>query len=125
VTPASAVTAPALGVAPLTRLFRALGDETRLRMVALLAHGELCGCHFETALGVGQPNVSRHLGVLRAAGVVVSRREGPWVYYAIAPQAHAATAAMLSAVIEAFGAARAVRADHARLRRACGPDACR
>jgi len=117
-------TANALGVKPLTRLFRALGDETRLRIVALLAHGELCVCHIERALGLSQPNVSRQLGVLRMSGVVDARRDGTWVYYRIAAQDHAAVATMLATLTETFGAARAIRADHAKLRKACGPDAC-
>ena len=54
-------------VRQLTRLLKALGDETRLRMVALLAHGELCVCHLESALELSQPTASRHLAVLRAA----------------------------------------------------------
>ena len=114
-----------LGVRPLTRLFRALGDETRLRIVALLSHGELCVCHLEAALALSQPTASRQLGVLRAAGVVDSRREGSWVYYALAPQEHAAVAAMLDALVAAFGAERAIRIDHARLRKSCGPGACK
>jgi ArsR family transcriptional regulator len=113
------------GVRPLTKLFRALGDETRLRIVALLSHGELCVCHIEKALDLSQPNVSRQLGILRAAGVVDGRREGTWVYYALAKQEHAATGAMLDALVKSFGAERAIRADHARLRKSCGPGACR
>jgi ArsR family transcriptional regulator len=114
-----------LGVRPLTRLFRALGDETRLRIIALLSHGELCVCHIERALELSQPNVSRQLGILRAAGVVDARRDGTWVYYSIAAQQHDAVAALLAALVESFGAERAVRADHAKLRKACGPAACR
>jgi ArsR family transcriptional regulator len=113
------------GVRPLTKLFRALGDETRLRIVALLSHGELCVCHIEKALDLSQPNVSRQLGILRAAGLVDARREGTWVYYALVPQEHAAADAMLGALVESFGAERAIRADHARLRKSCGPDACK
>jgi ArsR family transcriptional regulator len=113
------------GVRALTRLFRALGDETRLRIVALLSHGELCVCHIEKALELSQPNVSRQLSVLRAAGVVDSRRDGTWVYYSLAAQEHAAVEAMLGTLTRSFGAERALRADHAKLRRSCGPDACR
>jgi ArsR family transcriptional regulator, arsenate/arsenite/antimonite-responsive transcriptional repressor len=113
------------GVRPLTKLFRALGDETRLRIVALLSHGELCVCHIEMALDLSQPNVSRQLGILRAAGVVDARREGTWVYYALAPQEHAAVDAMLGVLVKSFGAERAIRADHAKLRKSCGPDACK
>ncbi len=114
-----------LGVRPLTKLFRALGDETRLRIVALLAHGELCVCHLEKALDLSQPNVSRQLGILRAAGVVDTRRDGSWMYYALASQDHAAVQAMLDRLVGLFGAERTVRADHAKLKRSCGPGACK
>ena len=106
-------------------MFRALGDETRLRIVALLSHGELCVCHLEKALGLSQPNVSRQLGVLRMAGVVDARRHGTWVYYALAPQQQEAVQTVLSTLARTFGAARATRIDHAKLRRSCGPDACK
>jgi ArsR family transcriptional regulator len=113
------------GVRSLTKLFRALGDETRLRIVALLAHGELCVCHIEKALELSQPNVSRQLGILRAAGIVDARRDGSWMYYALAPQEHDAVKAMLDKVVALFGAERAIRADHVKLRRSCGPSACK
>jgi len=114
-----------LEVRPLSRLFRALGDETRVRIVALLAHGELCVCHIEQALGLSQPNASRQLSVLRAAGVVDSRRDGTWVYYRIADQQHDAVQRVLTVVVESFATQRVLRADHARLRRNCGPDTCK
>lgn len=112
-----------LDVRPLTQLFRALGDETRLRIVALLMHGELCVCHIEKALALNQPNASRQLGILKSAGVVDSRRDGTWVYYRITEQHHAVVEAQLAALAKAFGAERDLRADHARLRRSCGPGA--
>jgi ArsR family transcriptional regulator len=114
----------ALDVRALTRLFRALGDETRLRIVALLSHGELCVCHLEAALDLNQSTASRHLGILRAAGVVDSRREGTWVYYSITEQDHATVAKALDVVTRTFGAERALRADHAKLRKSCGPTSC-
>lgn len=121
----TAITSDELGVRPLTKLFRALGDETRLRMVAMLAHGELCVCHLEKALDLPQPNVSRQLGILRMAGVVDARRDGTWVYYKLAAQDHDAVQAVLATLVEAFGAERAIRADHAKLRKACGPGSCK
>lgn len=114
-----------LDVRPLSQLFRALGDETRLRIVALLSHGELCVCHLEKALDLSQPNVSRQLGILRAAGVVEARREGTWVYYSISNQDHELVESQLEILTKAFGAARALRIDHTRLRKSCGPDACK
>ena len=112
-------------VRPLTRLFRALGDETRLRIIALLAHGELCVCHVESALGLSQPNCSRQLGILKSSGVVDSRREGTWVYYRITEQETASVTNVLQVLTRTFGAERALRADHARLKKNCGPDACK
>jgi ArsR family transcriptional regulator, arsenate/arsenite/antimonite-responsive transcriptional repressor len=118
-------TAAELDVRPLTQLFRALGDETRLRIVALLAHGELCVCHLEKALELSQPAVSRHLSVLRAGRVVESRREGTWVYYSLSRQTHDLVERQLETLVKAFGAERALRTDHARLRKSCGPSACK
>lgn len=113
------------GVRPLTKLFRALGDETRVRIVALLAHGELCVCHIEKALELSQPNVSRHLGILRMAGVVDARRDGMWVYYRLADQEHDVGQELLATLTRTFGAEKAIRADHAKLRKTCGPSACK
>lgn len=113
------------GIRPLTKLFRALADETRVRIVALLAHGELCVCHVEKALDLSQPNVSRHLGILRMAGIVDARRDGTWVYYRLAEQENVAVQELLATLTKTFSAERAIRADHAKLRKSCGPDACK
>jgi ArsR family transcriptional regulator, arsenate/arsenite/antimonite-responsive transcriptional repressor len=112
-------------VRPLTRAFRALGDETRVRIVALLVHGELCVCHLESALGISQPNCSRQLGILKSAGIVDSRRDGTWVYYRITDQEHESVKHVLDVLARTFGSERALRADHARLKRNCGPNACK
>ena len=66
-------------------LFSALSDETRLRILALLAHraGELCVCQIEEVLRMPQSKVSRHLTVLRHAGLVSGRREGVWIHYSL------------------------------------------
>ncbi len=113
-----------LEVRPLTRLFRALGDETRLRIVALLSHGELCVCHIESALALNQSTASRQLGILKASGVVDSRRDGTWVYYRLTAQEHETVARALEVLTKAFGAERALRTDHAKLRKSCGPKSC-
>jgi ArsR family transcriptional regulator len=114
-----------LDVQPLARLFRALGDETRVRIVALLTHGELCVCHIESALGLAQPTISRHMGVLRSAGVVVPRRAGNWIYYRVADQAEEECRLVLAA-ITSFAARAALRRDLIRLRKLKGPEAtCR
>lgn len=65
-------------------LFKCLADETRLKSVLLIvAEGELCVCELTAALDISQPKVSRHLAQLRDCGLLSTRREGQWVYYAI------------------------------------------
>ena len=63
------------------RVFHALSDPTRLRLVALLRGGERCVCDLTEALEAGQSRLSFHLKALKDAGVVLDRREGRWVYY--------------------------------------------
>ena len=64
-------------------LFSALSDETRLRIMVLLSEKELCVCQIELALGLPQTKISRHLTVLRYAGLVKDRRDGLWIYYSL------------------------------------------
>ena len=63
------------------KLFKALGDPTRLLIVEMLLKGELCVCKIIPSTGKSQPTVSAHLKVLHEAGLVKSRREGLSVYY--------------------------------------------
>ncbi|HEX4072541.1 MAG TPA: metalloregulator ArsR/SmtB family transcription factor [Planctomycetaceae bacterium] len=67
------------------RVFRALSDRTRLRILHLLLPGELCVCHLVDVLDLPQPKVSRHLAYLRRAGLVIARKEGLWNYYRLLP----------------------------------------
>ena len=63
-------------------VFKAMADETRLRILKLLACGdEVCVCELTDALEMTQPNVSFHLGILREAGLLKDRREGRWSFY--------------------------------------------
>ena len=61
--------------------FKALSDETRLRILALLINGEMCVCDLMAILDLPQSTVSRHLAYLRNAGWVEDRRQGVWMYY--------------------------------------------
>jgi ArsR family transcriptional regulator, arsenate/arsenite/antimonite-responsive transcriptional repressor len=114
-----------LEVQPLARMFKALGDDTRLRIVALLSHGELCVCHLESALGLSQPNISRLLGVLRAAGVVEPRRSGNWVYYRLAPQLDEFCKAHLKSLRSSLAKNGVLKKDIERLIKTRGPGACK
>lgn len=70
-------------------LLGALADPVRLRIVSMLAaapEGSACGCELEGPLGLSQPTVSHHLGILREAGLVVGERRGRWVHYRVVPE---------------------------------------
>lgn len=62
-------------------LFRALADRTRLRIVSLLARGPLCVCDIQQILEQPQPSVSRHLALLKSAGLIADRRDGMRTFY--------------------------------------------
>lgn len=66
------------------RLFSALADETRLRILKLLMIREMCVCEIMVALNLTQPTASHHLSLLENAGLVKDRKEGKWVFYSIA-----------------------------------------
>jgi ArsR family transcriptional regulator, arsenate/arsenite/antimonite-responsive transcriptional repressor len=67
--------------------FKALSDATRLRCLLLLAsEGRLCVCELVEALDLSQPLISRHLGQLRALGIVLDERRGQWVHYRLHPE---------------------------------------
>jgi ArsR family transcriptional regulator len=67
----------------ITRQFRALADENRLRIIDLLRSGERCVCELTDALDLGQSLLSHHLKTLKDAGLVADRRDGRWAYYAL------------------------------------------
>ncbi len=67
----------------LTAIFKALSDETRLRIVKLLAKGELCVCDIVAALDIIQPKASFHLGVLWETGLIKDRKQGKWIHYSL------------------------------------------
>jgi ArsR family transcriptional regulator len=67
----------------LTNTFKALSDETRLRIIKLLEQGELCVCDIVAALGMVQPKVSFHLNVLKEAGFIRDRKQGRWIHYSL------------------------------------------
>ena len=66
------------------RLFLALSDKTRIRLVDLMRDGEVSVNYLCETLGESQPKVSRHLAYLRSMGMVNTRREGKWIYYSLA-----------------------------------------
>lgn len=107
-----------------SRLFKALSDETRLKIVSLLAHGELCVCHIQAALDLPQSNVSRQLAILRASGLVGDRRDGTWVHYRLLAQSDPECERHLGALARTFAADRALARLAAKLIKDCGPRSC-
>jgi len=66
-----------------SRLFKALADKTRLKILALLGIREMCVCEVMVALDLTQPTASHHLGILERANLVKSKRKGKWIFYSL------------------------------------------
>ena len=71
----------------MAKIFKALGDETRLEIVRMLVGKERCVCAFLNAFSMTQPAISNHLRVVREAGVVIDSRDGRWIFYRLNPEA--------------------------------------
>jgi DNA-binding transcriptional ArsR family regulator len=88
-------------------VFRALADPIRLELLALIAaRGPICVCHLEEALSYRQSRISKHLGVLRRAGLVSSRRDGTWAYYTADQDALEIAREFLDHVVESLARIR-------------------
>jgi ArsR family transcriptional regulator len=88
----------------------------------LAALGELCVCDLEACLDITQSKASRHLGVLKQAGLLGVRRDGTWIYYRITDDLNEPTTAILESLSAGFGATREAKRDVARakkVRRRC------
>jgi ArsR family transcriptional regulator len=97
--------------------FTALADPTRLRSLLLLtAEGELCVCELTHALDESQPKISRHLAMLRDAGIVSDRREGLWIHYRINPALPEWAHEILTTANQANSTAKPFAQDRKRLR---------
>jgi ArsR family transcriptional regulator, arsenate/arsenite/antimonite-responsive transcriptional repressor len=97
----------------------ALGDEGRVRIVAMLRGGELCLCHIIEVLGLAPSTVSRHVSILREAGLIRQRKEGRWHFYRLDGGAGASAAARRAVrwAVSALEGDPTVAADAAHLRR--------
>jgi ArsR family transcriptional regulator len=101
------------------RLFAALADPTRLRLLNLMNGREVCVCYFVEILNQGQPKISRHLAYLRRAGVVEARREGKWMHYRIELPGDVRAASILNATLKSFENDPQMQSDLKRLGQAC------
>ncbi|MFI5958067.1 ArsR/SmtB family transcription factor [Cryptosporangium sp. NPDC051539] len=99
--PATGGVLDADAAAALARVFKALGDPTRVRLVSLIAASdgaEACICDLTEPVGLSQPTVSHHMKLLTEAGLVEREQRGKWAYYRIASGAPGALAAITSAI---------------------------
>ncbi len=69
---------------PFLKVMKAAGDPTRVKILKMLEYKGLCVCEIQTALGIAQSTTSKHLKLLEDAGLVISRKDGLWVNYALA-----------------------------------------
>lgn len=103
---------------------KALADESRLRIVWMLEERELCACEIQEGLGLAQSTVSRHLQVLEEAGVVVSRRAGPWKNFQLHPMPGPEVQGLLAALRIAGSHDVTVRELRSRMREIHRKDLC-
>lgn len=97
-------------------LLRAFADSTRLRIVAILyPERELCVCELVDALRLTQPKVSRHLGVLRSAELLVTRRDGQWMHYRLSPSLPAWAEQLVAAAVAGCQSEEPYQSDARRL----------
>src|SRR2546427_12290356 len=103
----------------LEKLFRALADSTRLRLLNLMNGREVCVCYFVEILKTSQPKIPRHLAYLRRAGIVAARRDGKWMHYRLVPPPPHAGGEILGQALRALGKDKKFCAGPERLNRAC------
>jgi ArsR family transcriptional regulator len=101
-------------------LFKALADETRLRILGLLLTGEVCVCNIHESLKIPQPKASRHLAYLRRAGLVDTRRDGLWIHYRLGHLADPVLTAIVDAVGHGLAHTETVQRDAERLQKRTG-----
>ena len=110
-------------LASTVELFKAFADPVRLRLLNLIAIGEVCVCHLHEALALPQSTVSRHLAYLRRRGLVAGRKEGLWVYYRLAKPLDEAHRGLLGCLDGCGKENETLKLDRERLeRRTCCED---
>lgn len=97
------------------RMFKALSDETRLRILCLLLEGELCVCDLMAVLQLPQSTVSRHLAYLKNSGWVDDRRCGVWMYYSIPDNGDKLRNRLLASLRDALPSMETATSDRLRL----------
>lgn len=81
-------------------LFKAFGDENRIRILKLLGSEEKCACRLLEEMSISQPTLSHHMKLLCDSGIVLGRKEGKWMHYRISPEGIQVVQDFLSALTE-------------------------
>jgi ArsR family transcriptional regulator len=105
-----------------TALFKALAHDTRLRILNLLLDGEVCVCRIMEILELPQSTASRHLGILKNAGLLDDRREGIWVHYSLAREQRPLALQILAALQDHLPLLDICRSDRQRLQQPRSPN---
>jgi ArsR family transcriptional regulator, arsenate/arsenite/antimonite-responsive transcriptional repressor len=108
----------------LEQLFKGLADQTRLRILNLLVHGELCVCDIQFVLASPQPNVSRHLIYLKNSGLVRDRREGARMYYRLAQPNEGVHKLLFGFLRDVFRTSEVLEEDSRKLKKAIKTGSC-
>src|SRR5271157_4445509 len=101
----------------LVQTAKAFADPSRVRILGALLRQELCVCELCDALAMTQSTLSTHLQVIRKAGLVSARKQGKWMYYAIAPQAGRLVRTLFQSFADSLKADAALREDKMKLSR--------
>jgi ArsR family transcriptional regulator len=101
------------------RLYRALADRTRLRLLNLMGDDEVCVCFFVEVLKMSQPRISRHLAYLKQSGIVATRREGKWMHYRVVVPADPFAAQALADARAWLSTDKEMQRDRDRLEKVC------
>lgn len=106
-------------LAEVEKLFLALADKTRLRLLNLMREDEICVCYFTEVLGESQPKISRHLAYLRNAGLVSARRDGKWMHYKIEFPENDFAARILQETLDGLKEQDGISGDYKKLKQVC------
>ena len=103
-------------ISEIIAVFRACGDESRARILMSLIQGELCVCRIIGLLGLAPSTVSKHLQILKAAGLIECRKDGRWIHYRLSENGASVAADIIDLMKTALKQARVIREDGKRLK---------
>ncbi len=94
----------------------ALSDENRVRALLALRHGELCVCQITELLQLAPSTVSKHLSILRDAGLIEGRKQARWMYYVLCETGNSPAGKAMAWLRSTLGADERIKADDKRLK---------